>query len=583
MNNPNQHTQRLDQGLLLLISGLLFLPFLGGVRLFDWDEINFAEVAREMVVLGDYLRVHINFELFWEKPPLFFWMQAGSMHLFGIGEYAARFPNAIAGMVTVLLLYRLGCRLADRRFGWFWALAWLGSLLPHLYAKSGLIDPWFNLFMFLGLAGFIRYGWSVEGLMRGPASSGRGWGYLLLGGVFTGLAILTKGPVGWLLPALTLGAYVAWGRFRLLRLWPAFLVWTLTALVTCGLWFGPEWARNGSWFTEEFLTYQWRLMQTEDAGHGGFPGYHVVVLLWGCFPASLFALLALHRDTSPERQRSDFRRWMILLLLVVLLVFSLVQSKIVHYSSLAYYPLTFLAAMGLHELHAQRLRASVWLGRGLWGVGGMLVVGLLLGLWVVMHPQAIADGLKDPFARAQLLEGPPFGWGDAWPAGLLLAVLGGGTWLLHKRRVQAAAALLFGGTALFVQSALFTYIVRAEEISQGPAMRWYESLAGEPVYVYSRFRSYAPFFYFEQPAPSAEYMAGATERAKQDSRRDAQHTFFRRQENDPAWLLHSPELDRDVYIVAKVQQVPDLLTIPGVQEMSREGGFVLLRRRAVKN
>ena len=56
---------------LFLLSSILFIG-LGNTHLFDWDEINFAESAREMMASGDYLRVQINFEPFWEKPPLFF-------------------------------------------------------------------------------------------------------------------------------------------------------------------------------------------------------------------------------------------------------------------------------------------------------------------------------------------------------------------------------------------------------------------------------------------------------------------------------------------------------------------------------
>ena len=73
----------------------LFFPFLGQSHLFDWDEINFAEAAREMIVTGDYLRVQINFQMFWEKPPFFIWLQVLSMKSFGINEFAARFPNAL--------------------------------------------------------------------------------------------------------------------------------------------------------------------------------------------------------------------------------------------------------------------------------------------------------------------------------------------------------------------------------------------------------------------------------------------------------------------------------------------------------
>jgi len=60
---------------ILLIAGLaalFFIPFLGRVHLFDWDEINFAEASREMIKTHDYTRVYIDFKPFWEKPPMFF-------------------------------------------------------------------------------------------------------------------------------------------------------------------------------------------------------------------------------------------------------------------------------------------------------------------------------------------------------------------------------------------------------------------------------------------------------------------------------------------------------------------------------
>ncbi len=107
--------------LLILITGaILFFPFLGRAPLFDWDEINFAESAREMILSGDYGRVQINYQPFWEKPPLFFWMQVLSMKIFGINEYAARFPNAVCGIITLLILFEFGRKLRDERFGIIW-------------------------------------------------------------------------------------------------------------------------------------------------------------------------------------------------------------------------------------------------------------------------------------------------------------------------------------------------------------------------------------------------------------------------------------------------------------------------------
>ena len=89
---------------------LLFLfMHLGAVPLFDWDEVNFAASAREMLITGDWERVTVNFEPFREKPQLFIWLQALSMYLLGMSTWAARFPNAIAGLCTLWCLPDLPC------------------------------------------------------------------------------------------------------------------------------------------------------------------------------------------------------------------------------------------------------------------------------------------------------------------------------------------------------------------------------------------------------------------------------------------------------------------------------------------
>ncbi|HNV99042.1 MAG TPA: glycosyltransferase family 39 protein, partial [Chitinophagales bacterium] len=192
-----------DYLLIACLGALLFFPFLGQSHLFDWDEINFAEASREMVVTGNYTQTQIDFRQFWEKPPFFFWLQAGSMHLFGINEYAARFPNAVCGILTLMLLFAIGTFHYDRRMGWWWVLCYAGSILPQFYFKSGIIDPWFNLFIFLGIYGFIRYIEQYRSLK-----------WLVISALGAGLSVLTKGPVGVALVGLTVGIYYITTRFR---------------------------------------------------------------------------------------------------------------------------------------------------------------------------------------------------------------------------------------------------------------------------------------------------------------------------------------------------------------------------------
>ena len=90
------------------IAILVFLPGLGVTPLFDWDELNFAESAREMWLTKNFYYVQVGFEPFWEKPPLFIWLQSAFLGLFGDHTFVYRLPNALAGIVTVNLAYHIG-------------------------------------------------------------------------------------------------------------------------------------------------------------------------------------------------------------------------------------------------------------------------------------------------------------------------------------------------------------------------------------------------------------------------------------------------------------------------------------------
>jgi 4-amino-4-deoxy-L-arabinose transferase-like glycosyltransferase len=329
----------------IIILGLLvYLPFIGSVHLFDWDEINFAECAREMLATKDYLQVKINFQPFWEKPPLFIWMQVLSMKVFGINEFAARFPNVICGILTLLVVYDIGGKYISRKFGLYWVLAYLCSILPLLYFKSGIIDPWFNLFIFLSIWFFFRQIW---------------WWDIIAGGIFVGLAILTKGPVAILLSLGALGIYVLLTKSLDWHFIKKIFVFLLVGIIVASVWFGLDIYYHGWGMTKQFLTYQIRLFQTEDAGHGGFLGYHFVVLLLGCFPASIFAIPYLLKKTKKELFADQILLLMQILFWVVLILFSIVKTKIVHYSSMCYIPLTFIAAYYIFK-NENQLKLKKW-------------------------------------------------------------------------------------------------------------------------------------------------------------------------------------------------------------------------------
>ena len=545
----------------LLLAGLgilFYFPFLGHVHLFDWDEINFAESAREMLVTGNYTRVQIDFQPFWEKPPLFFWLQAAAMHVFGIGEFAARFPNAVMGVITLVTLFYMGRSLIDARFGLVWALGYLGSVAPHFYFKTGIIDPTFNYFIFVGIWLLFRRNF-------------------LLSGLLIGLAVLTKGPVGALLAGLTFGSFWVINRFRPLLTWRDALVWVGCVAGVTSLWFGPEILLNGPWFLQEFITYQIRLFSTPDAGHEQPFYYHFVVVLVGCFPMSILAIRYLVLPANPTANRPGgqplrpidaqtagqtdnstaeqiFLRWMVCLFWVVLILFSVVRTKIVHYSSLAWFPVSYLAAYHLYLLLTGVVRWSRWFTVGLLAVGGLL--GLILTALPLagMNARAIMPYIEDPFVVGNLqasVQWAGWEWGisAAWLVALLLCAT------LVRRVGLRAVVGLYGATAVMLWVYSAVVVPKIEQYVQGAVIAFYESKRGQAVIVEPiGYKSYAHLFYFQKQPPA-------------DPRT-----------HDENFLLNGP-LTKPTFLITKIDRADDYRKHPNLILVKEENGFVFFRRR----
>jgi len=551
---------RLNKSVLVLLiaaaAALLFIPFLGRVHLFDWDEINFAECSREMLKLHDYTRVYIDYMPFWEKPPMFFWMQSSAMVLFGITEFAARFPNAICGIVTLIVVFLCGSRVYDRKFGILWALAYGGSLFPNMYFKSGIIDPWFNLFTFLSLYNFILYHWKRNQFDK-PGIDKPQLYYVIWSGIFMGLAVLTKGQVSLMVFLLTLGVYLLYNRFKVYFSWWHALLFVIAAFIVTFTWYGYETIKRGPWFIDQFLKYQWRLFRTHDADQKGFFGYHYIVLLVGCFPASILAIPSFFRAKYNGRFDRDFKKWMVLLFWVVTVLFTIVQSRIIHYSSMAWFPVTFLGAYSIYKWERKELNYRKYVGVGLGILGGVISL-LILGVAVIgLNVHRLAPYVEDSFARGNM-EADVHWTGFEGAIGLLMIVaLVLGIRHLSRRNFSAAARTLFVGTAVVVFFASAIIVPKVERYSQGAAIDFFIARQGEDCYVHTLgYKSYGQLFYTrkEKPANPNSY--------------------------DEQWLL-TGAIDKPVYFVTKIDRIQhweDPAKYPGLHELYRKNGFVFLKR-----
>jgi hypothetical protein len=557
MNVLTDTSFRTDRIIIILVSALLFIPFIGSVHLFDWDEINFAEASREMILSGDYAHVQINYETFWEKPPFFFWLQVLCMKVFGVNEFAARLPNALTGIATMLTLYAMGRKLENRKFAWIWMLTYAGSVLPHFYFRTGIIDPVFNLFIFVSV-------WFIYRLAQLSAEheeqSKERLKFAALAGFFAGMAVLTKGPVGLLIVLLSVGVYmVVVRKFLALTIKEWFFFFLLVATVSVA-WFGYELVTNGPFFLKEFIVYQIRLFQTQDAGHGGPFYYHALIILFGCFPMSYFAFLGFKNNTDDTEARKQMRLWSIIAFAVVLVLFSIVKTKIVHYSSFCYFPLSYLAATGVERV----LNGSKTINRFLFFA--LLVTGLIIGIALTGFPLLVKhyEGrmfeitplIKDPFAAKNFLA--PVIW-SGWEAlaGLAYLIVFITAIYYLKKEIVRGVVLIFFSTILFHETVLPLFLPKIETYIQGEVVNFYTSFAdrdSKPAYVeVYNFKSFAHLYYTDkQPVTNPK-------------------------SKDKEWLING-KTDRDVYLVTKVGREETLEKHPNFKRIGGQYGYLFYKK-----
>lgn len=532
--------------LIAFVGALFFIPFLGSVHLFDWDEINFAESAREMMVTGDYFRVRVGFLPFWEKPPFFFWLQVAAMKVFGVNEFAARLPNAIFGVITLITLYVIGKGEKGAKFGLIWALLFFSSILPHLYFKSGIIDPVFNYFIFTSIYFLMKAMTTETNKLRNSAISG----------ALIGFAIITKGPVGFLLLLLTFIIILALGKFKH---WPRLKdvgIFALTTFLVSFMWYGAEVIANGPWFLVEFIKYQIDLFSNPVAGHEQPIYYHFVVVFLGCFPMSVLALGSFNRRASAS---SDLAKWMMVLFWVVMILFTIVTTKIVHYSSMAYLPLSYLAALYITHL----LKSGDKVPKAIRYI--YLFIGLLFGILLTSLPLVIyfindiKPFINDPFAVAGLIK-PVYWNGFEFLIGVffILAVIISFVKLFRASILQSISIMGLGTGITLLLYSIFV-VPKIEDHTQGSLVDFLETIEGEDVYVTTTgFYSYAPFYYFKQPNDNLEKRANSK------------------------WLITGGDIDKPVYIIAKITDAY-LQKLPDLELLKEEGGYRFYKRYPKKN
>jgi 4-amino-4-deoxy-L-arabinose transferase-like glycosyltransferase len=407
--------------LLLLVAALAFFVGLGRLPLLEPDEGRNAEVAREMLVSGDLITPHFDTLTYLDKPAVYFWLVAGSFRALGVNEWAARLPSALLALGTMLLAWFLGRRMFGDSAGLRAGIIFATTPLAIAFSRLVIFDMTLAFLVTLALVCF----WCAR-----ESGFQRAWLDLVMFAAM-GVATITKGPVGFLLPLLTILAFAAlrsevrqlkrlrWGWGTLVFL-AAALPWFIAVSVR-----NPDFPRYALW--EESL----QRFATSSTRRGGSYFYYIPIFLLGFFPWSFFLVAAgwarrrLWRTLREEKSAS-----MLFALAwagVIFVFFSISHSKLPGYFLPAVVPLSILTARAWEETTARDTPASrVWLRAG-------FVALIALGVVVAALPQvfrfpAVEIALTEKISPAVVALMKP----ALFYSGLILLV-----WGLVGRRVAA--------------------------------------------------------------------------------------------------------------------------------------------------
>ena len=346
--------ERLTSGVAIFCLVALYFWGNGALAVTAPVEVNYAQTAKEMLAAGDYLSPQIYGNYWYDKPIFFYWELIAAFSVFGVTDFAARFFPALFAAVGLVMTYAFARRLYDERTA-FWAAIILGTgVLYSFLAKLILTDM--SLFVFFGgtlAAFFIGY---YEREQK----------YFYIAYACAGLAVLTKGPIGLLLPGLVILVFLALARdlsaLRRMCIPTGLLVFA----AVCAPWYIYMYFAHGADFVNTFLGIH-NVLRATVSEHAQWDVWYFYLGIYfiGMFPWSFALPLALYRAWR-IRPDIDVRTLFLLVWAIVVPVFfQFMATKYPTYSFPAFLPTAILTARLLAK-NPRVLKVGAILGMGLY-------------------------------------------------------------------------------------------------------------------------------------------------------------------------------------------------------------------------
>ena len=346
--------ERLTSAVALLCLVALYFWGNGALPVTAPVEVNYAQTAKEMLAAGDFLSPQIYGNYWYDKPIFFYWELLAAFSVFGVTDFAARFFPALFAAAGLGLTYAFARRLYDERTA-FWSALILGtSVLYSFLAKLILTD----------LSLFVFFGGTLAAFYIGYRERRRSFFYIAY--ACAGLAVLTKGPIGFLLPGLIILIFLiaardlsALGRICL----PTGL---LVFAAVCAPWYVYMYLVHGADFVNTFLGIH-NVLRATVSEHAQWDVwyFYLGIYVLGMFPWSFALPLALFRAWRVRPVVETRTLFLLVWAIVVPVFFQMMATKYPTYSFPAFLPTAILTARLLAQ-NTRVLKAGAIIGMGLY-------------------------------------------------------------------------------------------------------------------------------------------------------------------------------------------------------------------------
>jgi len=354
-------TKRMTTLLIFCAALIFYLAFNASIPITDPVESNYALTAKEMILSNDWLSPRIYGHYWFDKPVMIYWLLALSFKIFGITDFAARFPVAVFSAGSVAFTYWFGQQLFKNRNAALLSALVLGTSLAFwVIAKMIITDA--VLFFFTSVSLATLY-WGLQG---------KGIIWYVVAYAAAGMAVLTKGPVGLVLPGIIVISYIVltrqWQLGKRLFLVPGLLVFSLVA----GPWYWEMYQLHGHDFINTFLGLHNYIRATVSEHPDDNVIYYYVVL----FPVSLLpwtGILFKHRSILGQEVKTDKFKYLTIWPLIIILFYTLMATKYPTYIFPASFPVALSLGYTLHKMQQLQKRNNWWY----LSIPTMLLIGII--------------------------------------------------------------------------------------------------------------------------------------------------------------------------------------------------------------